>query len=107
MKIGQEVEFKKDFKIETLVTGTKLQVKEGDRALVTSQGFKILTGEAKGKINAFNGGDKTEGYDYENIAKMIYKRINGVYGIENFLDDEDISFKEFLEEIEDVLVDIL
>ncbi len=106
MKIGQEIEFKKDFKIETIITGTKLQVKEGDRALVTKSGFKILTGEASGKINAFNGGDKTEGYDYTNIAKLIFKRLNGVFDIEDYLDDEE-SLEEFVEEIEDVLVDIL
>lgn len=107
MKIGQEVEFKKDFKIETLITGTKLQVREGDRALVTGQGFKILTGEAKGKINAFNVGDKTEGYDYENISKIIMKRLNLEFGLENFLEDEEINNAEIIDEIEDVLVDIL
>lgn len=106
MKIGQEVEFKNDFKIETLITGTKLQVKKGDKALVTSRGFKILTGEARGKINAFNERDETNGYDYENISKVIFKRLNAVYGLEMYLEDEEINKKEFIEEIEDVLTDI-
>lgn len=107
MKIGQEVEFAKDFKIEAPITKTKLQVKEGDKALVTSMGFRILTGEARGKINLFNDGDKVNGYDYENIAKTIYKRLNNMYSLENFLDDEEIKYEDFIEEIEDVLSDIL
>lgn len=107
MKIGQEVEFKNDFKIETLITGTKLQVKKGDKALVTSRGFKILTGEARGKINVFNERDETNGYDHENIAKMILDRINVVFGLEEFMDYEGIKESEMMDEIEDVLTYIL
>lgn len=107
MKICQEVEFKNDFIIETLVTKTKLQVKKGDRALVTNQGFKILTGEARGKINAFNDGDKIEGYDHLNIAKMILNRLNAVFGLEEYFDDNDIFPEQVELEIEDVLMDIL
>lgn len=106
MKIGQEIIFKNDFKIETMLSKTILQVKEGDKALVTKRGLKILTGEAKGKITAFAKNDKVAGVDYENIAKMIFNRLNSIYGLEMLFDDEGIEFKEFIEEIEDELEDI-
>ena len=98
-RLGQEVKFKNGFEIETTISKAKLQVKEGDRAIVTRSGFKIVTGEAKGKILNFIE-EEVKGHDYSNIARMIYNRLNAVYGLEMYLD-------EFLEEIEDVLMDIL
>lgn len=47
------------------------------------------------------------GYDYENISKMILNRLNGVFGLEEFLSYEEIDIKEFINEIEDLLRDIL
>lgn len=106
MKIGQEIKFKNDFKIETLLTNTKLQVKEGDNALVTKNGLKILTGEARGKITNFQESEQIKGYDHENISKMILQRLNNVFGLEEFAQDEDVDFSEMIDEIEDVLRDI-
>lgn len=106
-RLGQEVKFKHCFEIEATISKTKLQVKEGDRAIATRSGFKIVTGEAKGKILNFVDGEEIKGHDYSNIARMIYRRLNVVYGLEMYLDDEGIEMDEFLEEIEDVLMDIL
>ena len=106
-RLGQEVKFKHCFEIEATISKTKLQVKEGDRAIATRSGFKIVTGEAKGKILNFVDGEEVKGHDYSNIARMIYRRLNAVYGLEMYLDDEEIEMDEFLEEIEDVLMDIL
>lgn len=106
-RLGQEVKFKNGFEIETTISKAKLQVKEGDRAIVTRSGFKIVTGEAKDKILNFVDGEEVKGHDYSNIARMIYRRLNAVYGLEMYLDDEGIEMDEFLEEIEDVLMDIL
>lgn len=106
-RLGQEVKFKHCFEIEATISKTKLQVKEGDRAIVTRSGFKIVTGEAKDKILNFVDGEEVKGHDYSNIARMIYRRLNAVYGLEMYLDDEGIEIDEFLEEIEDVLMDIL
>lgn len=50
---------------------------------------------------------KVKGYDHSNIARMVLNRLNVVFTIENFLDEEDIQSKEILEEIEDVLKEIL
>lgn len=107
LKIGQEVEFIENFEIETYINKTKLQVKKGDKALVTKCGFKILTGECRGKITSFVGNGEPKGFDYENISKLILNRLNSVFGLESYMDDEEIEPKEFLDEIEDVLTDIL
>lgn len=107
MKIGQEIEFKNDFKIETVLSKTILQVKEGDKALVTKRGLKILTGEAKGKITAFAKNDKVAGVDYENIANIIFRRLINAYDLDEFMDYEGIKESEMIDEIEDVLMDIL
>lgn len=106
MKLGQEVKFTEDFTIKALISGDDLNVKAGDKAIVINRGYQILTGEARGKILAFEKGEETEGYDYQNIAKRIFNRINAVFGLEMYLDDEEIEYKEIIEEIEDVLMDI-
>lgn len=106
-RLGQEIKFKHCFEIQATVSKSKLQVKEGDRAIVTRSGFKIVTGEAKGKILNFVDGEEVKGTDYTNIARMIYSRLNAVYRLEMYLDDEEIEMDGFLEEIEDVLMDIL
>ena len=45
--------------------------------------------------------------EYRNIASMVLNRLNVVYGLENFIQDESIDVNEMIDEIEDVLVDIL
>lgn len=107
MRIGQEVEFKNDFKIETYLTGTKLQVKSGDKALVTNMGLKILTGEARGKITNFADNTELKGYDYENISKLIYRRLDNYFDLGELLENDDIDSSRFREEIEEVLMNIL
>lgn len=107
MKIGQEIKFKENFEIEAIISKTKLEIKEGDRALITKSGFKVLTGEARGKRLDFNKDEKAEGYDYSNISKLIFNRLDAVFELERYLDDEEIGYEEFIEEIEDVLMDIL
>lgn len=107
MKLGQEITFKNDFKIETLITNTKLQVKEGDKGIATRTGLKIINGEGRGKITNYQEGEHIRGYDHRNISKMILRRLNGVFNLEEFMDYEEISFSEMIDEIEDVLTDIL
>ena len=50
---------------------------------------------------------EVNGYDHINIAKMIANRLNQVFGLEEFLDNNDIAVESFKIEIEDVLMDIL
>lgn len=107
MKIGQEIEFKNDFKIETYLRGTTLQVKKGNKALATRKGFKILNGEAGGKIISYQEHEKLKGYDHQNIAKIIINRLVYGYGMDLLFEDEGIEISELMEEVEDILTDIL
>ena len=108
MKLGQKVEFKNEFEIETLILQDKLKVKKGDNAIVTKSGFKVLNGEAKGKIISFNEHDEEPSeIDYENISKLIYQKLDREYDISEFLIDCGIMKDDFIESIEEVLIDIL
>lgn len=106
-RLGQEVKFKNNFEIEAALSKSKLHVKEGDRAIVTRSGFKIVTGEAKGKILNFVDGEEVKGHDYPSISRLIYQRLNNAFLIEPILEDDGYEVKDILEEIEDVLTDIL
>lgn len=106
-RLGEIIEFKEYFPIAVIISKTKLNVKEGDRAIVTRTGFRILTGEARGKLIYFHKDEEVKGCDYSNISKLIFNRINGVFGLDTYLEDESIDYAEFIEEIEDVLMGIL
>jgi len=107
-RIGQEITSTKNFEIELSLSGNKLQVKEGDKGFIDSSGnIHYTTGQARGKIQCWNNVE-LKGYDYENIARLIYKRLNGYYGIkQDYLEEYDIQEKDFINQIEDVLSDIL
>lgn len=103
-KIGQEIIFKAH-ECKTFGGNVKT-VKDGDKGIVKSDGFVLyLTGEARGIIAKTDF--EVKGYDTKNIADMITHRLIRSYGIDNFLDDEEIELQEFKEEIEDILSDIL
>ena len=107
MKIGQEMKFKNDFEIETMIKKDKIKVKKGDKAIVTKHGLKILNGYARGMILPFEKNNKPEGIDYENISKLIYQRLNSEYDMSEFFIDYEIDKKDFIYSIEDILLDIL
>ena len=107
MKIGKEIKFKNDFEIETMIKKDKIKVKKGDKAIVTKHGLKILNGYARGKILPFEKNNKPEGIDYENISKLIYRRLNSEYDMLEFFIDYEIDKKDFIYSIEDILLDIL
>jgi len=106
-RIGQEITSTHDFEIELSLSGKTLLVKEGDKGFVDSNGnIHYTTGEARGKIQHLND-TEIKGYDHENIAKMLFRRLNNQFNLKESLDDYDVSEKDFLEELEDILSDIL
>lgn len=107
MKIGQEIVVKEDFKINTIVSDKVMTVKEGDKGFLDSKGLMhITTGKGRGKIVKINDVE-VEGYDHANISKLILDRLNRVFNMKEFLDDNDIASETFEVEIEDILMDIL
>jgi len=106
-KIGEEIRVVRDYEIETILSENKLQVKEGDKGFIDSSGsIHYTSGQARGKIHRLREVE-VKGYDYENIAKMLWKRLKSQFEIEEFLGDYDVSEKDVLEELEEVLSDIL
>ena len=106
-KIGQEIVITQDFEIEGF-SGNKILVKKDDKGYVDSMGnFHYQTGAARGKIQAIKEDVDVKGYDCENIAKIIYKRLQSQFEIKEFLEGYDITIEDFTNEIEDILSDIL
>ena len=106
-KIGQQITIADDFVIELAFGGDKLQVKQDDKGFVDTRGMiHYTTGQARGKIQKFEDIEVKE-YDHENIAKMVFKRLDNQYRISDFLEDWDIGMNDFVNEIEDILSDIL
>ena len=105
-KIGQEIEITEDFTLKT-VGGRELTVKAGDKAIIDSRArIKYISGQARNVMQMLEKGIEVNGYDHVNIAKMIANRLNQVFGLEEFLDDNDIAAESFEIEIEDVLIDM-
>lgn len=106
-KIGQEIEITEDFTLKT-VGGRELTVKVRDKAIIDSRArIKYISGQARDVMQMLGKDIEVNGYDHRNIASMILNRLNGVFGIEEFLDYNDINDDEMIDEIEDVLMDIL
>lgn len=102
-KIGQEILMKEDVVVSGF-SETRL-VKKGDKAYIDGHGYlHYTTGESKGRMARSNL--KVEGYDYENIARMIYNKLN-YYGLDRFIEDNQVNKREFIEEIEVALIEIL
>lgn len=107
LKIGQEVEITQDFEIEAELSEKKMLVKKGDKGFVDSRGrIHYTSGNAIDKIQLLKDSE-VKGYDTENIAEMIFNRLKRVFYIDEFLDVYDISKDDFINEIDDVLMDIL
>lgn len=108
VKIGEVIELDRDIELKTALTDTAITAREGDRCIVTADGWlRFLNGEARGKMIGAGEGFEIDGYDHENIAKMIVTRLNGYIGLDNILEDYDIEQSSVIEEIESVLDDIL
>ena len=106
-QIGEEITILKDYKIELAFSGDKLQVKEGDKGFIDSKGsIHYITGKARGKIHRL-GNIEVDGYDCENIAKMLFRRIKNEFNLGEYFEDYEISEREVIESLEDVLSDIL
>lgn len=106
-KIGEILEITDDFEIKTAISEKTLQVKKGDIGYIDSNGcMHYLSGDAKGKIQKIDD-VKPKGYDYESIANLIFKKLNTEYDLKEALQGYGIDEKDFLEQIEDILSDIL
>ena len=108
-KVGQEVVASNDFDVEGFFGEEPIKVKKGSKAFISADGFlHHTTGAARGKIQKLSEeAFEIKGYDHENIALMVLDRLKLYFPMNDFMEDYDVSEKEMLEQIEDVLVEIL
>lgn len=105
-KIGEIINFDKEIKLNAMEHEKELIVKEKDKGIVTGKGnILILNGDCEGKIILQNL--EVKGYDTNNIADLILNLLTREYGIDNYLNDEDIDKDEVKDEISFLLKDIL
>lgn len=107
LQIGEEIETTCDLESNTLIGKRPIKVKKGTKAVVTSAGScQYLNGESKGMIMRMSD-IELKGYDNEHISRLIFKRLDLEYGIKEFLEENEIEEKDFIDSIWDVLSDIL
>ena len=99
MKIGQEITIKENSFIQATFGEEVIEVKTGDKAIITKMGIKYITGDARNKINMSNKLD-IKGYDIDNICKRIVKALinNSSDMFEEYMEDYEVTKKD-LEEI--------
>jgi len=105
LQIGQEIVIKEDFNITGLMDDT-IQVKTGDKGYIDSNGFiHYETGKARGKIQKIAGAE-LEGYDTENIAKLIYEQLKWKWNIDEHLENYDNDKQQLIDDIDYFLSEI-
>lgn len=93
-KIGEEVKFKEDFEVETF-GGRNLKITTKDKAIACiNDKIRVLSGEAKHVYVKLDSA-KTKGYDYANLANLVYKGLNGYFRIDTSMSDMDIDVSDF------------
>lgn len=106
MKIGQEVIISEDFEIVGFFSEDTISVKKGDKGYIDSNKFiHYETGNARGKMHRFSDAE-LDGYDTENIAKLIFEQIKWKFALGEFLEDYDIEGESIVEEINYILDEI-
>lgn len=106
-KIGQEVTVTEDVDIKGWGNNSKIQVKKGDKGFIDSNNHvHYISGNAEGMIQLLKNFN-IKGYDVENIVKLIFNQLNGYFGLQEILEENDIKVKDFKGEIECVLDEIL
>ena len=95
MKIGQEITIKENSFIQATFGKEVIEVKTGDKAIITKKGIKYITGDARNKINIYDKLD-IKGYDIDNICKRIVNALknNLGYDFEEYLEDSDLSTQD-------------
>ena len=103
MMIGEEIIIQEDKQIKTILTDKVLNVKRGDKALITKEGITYLTGEARGKTEFVNNPENIL-YDIDNISKIIVRALMSRFEeLEDYMNDYDIKKSELYECVGDEL----
>ena len=107
-KIGQEIIIDEDHTIQSLLTNKITWVREGDKGFIDSNGYiHYTTGDARGKIAPYTTKENLQGYVTQNIASMIYKKLDTEFEISALADlYDDVEKQDVLDILEDALIEI-
>lgn len=103
-KIGEIITFTKDIPITTFIGGKKVEIKAGNKGVVTrklgetSGEVEVLDGPGRGKIFVVEA--EVAGYDVEDISSTISKSI--INNLRDGVIDDDIG-----PEITDIIAETL
>lgn len=100
--IGQILECKNDIEIEGFM-GTKKTVKAGSKVYI---GADNLAHHLDGTLQPLQKENKPDGYAVNGIADWIYMHISNRLPLDKFLEDYDVSKREFKEHIADALEEL-
>ncbi len=103
-KIGETLTVQTDCIIEGMI-GESVEVQKGDKAIVNAKYcIEYLTGNARGKIQRLDKNSFTiQGYDIENISKMIVEKLKYSCMLENHMENYDLEESYIEEKIAEVL----
>jgi len=105
-EIGQELISQSNYNL-TGLTNDIIEVKKGDKGYIDSSGFiHYETGKARGKMTKIPDAEM-EGYNTENIAKIIYEQLKWKLMLSEHMENYDLEEQEFIDEIDYILSEIL
>jgi len=100
--IGQIITIKEDMKLEGAF-GKKTVVKKGTKVYIGADNFAH---HLNGMLQPLRSGDEPVGYSVMGIADWIYMWVSRNLPLDDFLEDYEISKKDFKEQIEDALEEL-
>jgi hypothetical protein len=102
-KKGQILVAKMDLELELSISGEKEVIKKGSKAIV---GFDGDLHHYNGMIQGFADDVKIEGYSGSGLTEYIYDRLNGIFQLDDMLEDYEITKERFCDELVYILDDI-
>jgi lipoate-protein ligase A len=98
--IGQLLRAKEDLQLEGCFGKTKA-IKKGTKIYIGADGFAHYLDGTMQPLK-----EKAEGFSVEGITDWLYEWLSGGFPLDDFLEDYEISEKEFKEKIADALEEL-
>ena len=103
-KIGQILTSKEDVEVEKELSGEKVVIPKGNKIIIGADRFAHHI--RNGMIQPLGEDVKVEGYDARGIAEYLYEMLCCHFPVDEMLEWNDWTSKEFIDEIEYRLDDI-
>ena len=104
-KIGEILESKKDVTVKKELSDEEIIIPKGNKIIIGAD--KLAHHLRDGMLQPLQEGSEVEGYDCEGLAEYLFLCLRAYLPLNEMLEDYEISEKEFREEIEYALDEIL